>query len=312
MTRVRGLVGAVAAGMALMVVGASPALADTLDQEAPVTAGGAGYSAWLWNTQTMAQPFTAGMSGELTSVTVNVSRFDGNPVDTNLTVAVYGIDNGAPAGTPLASHTFNGPEVMQFPTGRVLNTVNVPFTNPATITAGTDYAIVVSTTDPAVAYHWYVGDFGTRYSMGSGNPTYSNAADWWVWTPYPLAFQTFVNGGGHGGGAGANDPSGTGGAGRNTFPLTLQAQGGPSAVEAEAEVDPGWVQLPGVGATGKSDRAFLGWSTSPDFPVERARTQVANGWGAIDEVIDGHRMILIPAGGFTEVTGPTKLYAIWG
>lgn len=56
---------------------------------------------------------------------------------------------------------------------------------------------------------------------------------------------------------------------------------------------------------------FLGWSTSPDFPVSVAAKQVAAGWGVVDDVFNGERMIFIPVGGSAYVSADNHLYAIW-
>lgn len=75
-----------------------------------------------------------------------------------------------------------------------------------------------------------------------------------------------------------------------------------------------WMYLPAAddcSSTTNPDAKLLGWSTSANFPVERAQSQVDNRWGAIDEVFDGVRMIFIPAGQATFVSGPNSLHPIW-
>ena len=109
--------------------------------------------------------------------------------------------------------------------------------------------------------------------------------------------------------------SGTGDGSGETFSLSFAVDpqanddGGDTVISG---VKPGWVQLPIVPETARSARAFLGWSTSPRFPVDRAKAQVSRGWGAIDEVIAGERMIFIPVGGATQVSGSNRFYAVWG
>lgn len=77
-----------------------------------------------------------------------------------------------------------------------------------------------------------------------------------------------------------------------------------------------WVQLPSAAScTAPTDRAgttLLGWSTSATFPVDVARDQVSKGWGSIDSMFNGQRMIFIPAGNHTLITGGNSLHAIWG
>lgn len=75
-----------------------------------------------------------------------------------------------------------------------------------------------------------------------------------------------------------------------------------------------WVQLTDSGCAPPSDRPgarLLGWATSSNFPVERAQRQVDLGWGAIDETIDGIRMIFIPLNGYTLLTGDNTMSPIW-
>ncbi len=61
----------------------------------------------------------------------------------------------------------------------------------------------------------------------------------------------------------------------------------------------------------KAGSTLLGWSTSASFPVAGAQAQVDKAWGVIDETIDGVRMIFIPAGMATFVSGSNTLYPVW-
>lgn len=97
-----------------------------------------------------------------------------------------------------------------------------------------------------------------------------------------------------------------------TWSLDLNAGGGVCETSATAGSEGTWQQLPKATECSKAGSTLLGWATSAAFPVGRAKEQVAKGWGAIDEVIDGVRMIFIPAGGYTLITGENSLYAIWG
>lgn len=75
-----------------------------------------------------------------------------------------------------------------------------------------------------------------------------------------------------------------------------------------------WLFLPAAddcSSTTDPSAKLLGWSTSANFPVDRAQSQVDNRWGAIDEIFDGVRMIFIPAGQATFVSGPNSLFPIW-
>lgn len=75
-----------------------------------------------------------------------------------------------------------------------------------------------------------------------------------------------------------------------------------------------WLSLPAAGdcsSTTNPKAKLLGWSTDANFPVELAQSQVNKGWGVIDDVFGGVRMIFIPAGQATYVSGPNSLFPIW-
>lgn len=78
-----------------------------------------------------------------------------------------------------------------------------------------------------------------------------------------------------------------------------------------------WLTLPSAdqctqsGPTAKPGAMLLGWATSSSFPIARAQAQIDKKWGVIDEVIDGRRMIFIPAGMATFVSGSNNLFPIW-
>lgn len=78
-----------------------------------------------------------------------------------------------------------------------------------------------------------------------------------------------------------------------------------------------WLTLPSAdqckpsGTAVKAGATLLGWSTSASFPVASAQAQVDKSWGAIDETIGGVRMIFIPAGMATFVSGSNTLYPVW-
>ena len=58
---------------------------------------------------------------------------------------------------------------------------------------------------------------------------------------------------------------------------------------------------------------MLGWATSPNFPVEIAKRQVDNGWGAYETFnADGQLTgVFIPAGGATFLSTSGNLFPIW-
>lgn len=78
-----------------------------------------------------------------------------------------------------------------------------------------------------------------------------------------------------------------------------------------------WLPLPDsrdcAVSAGDADAELLGWATSTDFPLEIARRQVDNGWGAYEIFdVDGRLTgVFIPAGGATLVSASGTLHAIW-
>ena len=79
-----------------------------------------------------------------------------------------------------------------------------------------------------------------------------------------------------------------------------------------------WIRLPAAddctAPVGNPTATLLGWATSSAFPVDIARRQVDNDWGAYETFDEDGRLtgVFIPAGGATLVTGSLTLHAIWG
>jgi DNA-binding beta-propeller fold protein YncE len=101
---------------------------------------------------------------------------------------------------------------------------------------------------------------------------------------------------------------------------TLQLSTGPDARCSTAELIARrntWTELPPSDACSASqdnaEAVLLGWATSADFPLEIARRQVDNGWGAYETFNDIGQLsgVFIPAGGATLVSAPATLHAIW-
>lgn len=63
----------------------------------------------------------------------------------------------------------------------------------------------------------------------------------------------------------------------------------------------------------KPNARLLGWATSTTFPIEIAKRQVDNGWGAYETFnADGQLTgVFIPAGGATFLSADGRLYPIW-
>lgn len=79
----------------------------------------------------------------------------------------------------------------------------------------------------------------------------------------------------------------------------------------------GWVELPAADQCSVEvnlSEQVLGWASQPDFPVDIARRQVDNGWGAYELTNEEGEItaVFIPAGGATLLSGSTQLYPILG
>ena len=164
----------------------SVALAGTLDQQQP-TASGSGLNAQ--STQSVAQTFTAGLSGQLDQVDLHLEKLN-NPT-APLSVELRDVSGGLPGSTVLASQSVPASSVPPSPAAAF---VSINFLAPAPVAAGTQYAIV--------AYSANVFPVGYAWSLTTGNPyaagaVYfaSSAPPTTAWMPdagIDLAFRTYV------------------------------------------------------------------------------------------------------------------------
>jgi hypothetical protein len=166
--------GYIVALMAALLVAPSAAQAGTLDQQQTNTGGGA-------TPLPLAQTFTAGISGELDRVDLNVVRAAIGTTDP-LTVEIRNVDaGGAPGSTVLASASVPAATVPFSSPGWV----EVTFASPAVVQAGTQYAIVVAP-DP---YGWWRSGGG---GYAGGSAFMLSAAAWREYPVFDMAFKTYV------------------------------------------------------------------------------------------------------------------------
>lgn len=174
------VVGSVVLGMA------APAFAaDVLDQQQTgIGGGGTQISGPGSLGRSLAQTFTAGLTGPLDRVDLYLAS--GATTTGPLTVEITDVTSaGAPGTTVLAS--------TSVPAASVTGTggwVAVPFSSPATVQAGTQYAIVAQATGTDI-YGWWRGP-GDVYS---GGQAFSSSGPVLTWVPdsFDLAFKTYVN-----------------------------------------------------------------------------------------------------------------------
>lgn len=120
-------------------------------------------------------------------------------------------------------------------------------------------------------------------------------------------------------GGGGGDSSSTNESAPVLETLTLQVSTGNTTCTGGSPTgySGSWLQLPAADACSQAgpdanpNAKLLGWATSPQFPVSVAQQIVDLKYGPIDAVIDGTRMIFIPAGGWTFVSGSNNLFPIW-
>ncbi len=183
----RILVGlAVTASAAFLLGTAASASAGTLDQQQTANdnmAFGLGQQA------SSAQTFTAAITGGLDEVDLDLARA-GTPL-AYFTVEIRDVSGGGPGQAVLAARSL--------PPSAVTNTtaqfIPVQFNPPAPVVAGTQYAIVAYSGNPAGNWYiWYV-KLSDVYSGGLAFHNVTAPAPPSTWTSDPtndLAFKTYV------------------------------------------------------------------------------------------------------------------------
>jgi hypothetical protein len=171
-----------------LLVSSAANAAGTLDQQQPTTTGAAvsvGGSNWP------AQTFTAGVTGRLDQVDLFVSRV-GNPGD--LTLQIQAVAAGVPSGAVLATTT-----VPQSGITSSFTWLSVPLASPAQVTAGAQYAIVLSAPSPPGInfYGWSIGAFDAPYAGGKLTLSITSGATWGafaaIFDTWDTAFKTYVS-----------------------------------------------------------------------------------------------------------------------
>ena len=189
-----GLVAAVSG--ALYLGAAAPASAGTLDQSQTDGSGtfvGIGRSDTSGNVVSVAQTFTAGLSGSLDQVDLDLQRdldTSGCHFNAGLSVEVRTVSAGAPGGTVVAGVVIPSASIPTSTPDFV--SAQIPFL--PLIAAGTQYALVASTTDSCPTTHrpykWIGSAAADPYA---GGVWLSNIGSGWTQVGTPdAAFRTFV------------------------------------------------------------------------------------------------------------------------
>ncbi len=161
---------------------------QTLDQS---------YSLWgsfysgLNSSQSMGQSFTAGLSGPLSRIAVGITSYG---IVTRVTAEIYATEAGNATGPALASTFIVGTTVPTV-SGGALTVFD--FASPASVVAGSQYVIVLTTPDflnydtwpeEGGEYLWYGGNGIYMGGTGISNPITSPRS-----INYDLVFQTYVD-----------------------------------------------------------------------------------------------------------------------
>jgi hypothetical protein len=170
---------------ALLLGIAALASAGTLDQQQTAFNEDAG----VFTTQSDAQTFTAGITGELDEADLVLSKVGDAPATVN--VEIRSTSAGKPTASVLASGT-----VATSGLGEDAAFVPVVFATPAPVMAGTQYALVVYSPGMAGnAVGWSAQGTGDPYSGGevfiSGDPL-PPGANWGGFSFEDFEFKTFV------------------------------------------------------------------------------------------------------------------------
>ena len=110
--------------------------AQTLDVDFTGISGNCGSYIGLSETQTLGQSFTAGISGNLTSVNVGIAV--DACTETNIMNCIATVYDGTCTGTVIATENFS------IPTGSSLSMYPINFSNPASIASGQTYTLELS------------------------------------------------------------------------------------------------------------------------------------------------------------------------
>lgn len=219
----------VAGGLMLSLLGLGagiPAMAaGTIDQSVTSNTG----SNYYFDSRfTPGQTFTAGASGLLSTVTVDLAR-EGDPGV--FIVEVFAVSGGLPDGPALASES-----MLQASVATVTQSVTVDFASPASMINGVQYAIVVRAPS-AAGSNLYLWGVGGEALSGEGSVFYSGS---WRTSTDDFRFATYVS-------APTQTVTFDGNGGVGTMPALSSSA--PMNLSPNAFTNPGF--------------AFAGWNTEP-------------------------------------------------
>jgi hypothetical protein len=179
----------VSAGCAALLLGiATTASAGTLDQQQ--TTFGAFSSGGVNSSQSLAQTFTAGITGRLDQADLVLSTFS-SPTDP-VTIEIRNAAGGLPGNTVLASTSI---PISAIPADPNPAFVSATFGSPAAVVSGTQYALVAWSTNAAGSPGWsYQPNPANPYPAGRGLNSQASPPgnDWDAPAGDDFAFKTYV------------------------------------------------------------------------------------------------------------------------
>jgi hypothetical protein len=175
---------ATAAACAACFAAPGAALGGTLDQQQP---NGGGAALQVQSMQSVAQTFTAGLSGGLDQVDLKLSAAPVAPL-LPLTVEIRNTAGGSPGTTVLASAS------VPAPAPPTTTFVPVAFTTPPPVAAGTQYAIVAYNADTGLRFWSWAVEASNPYTAGASFFQASSppGSTWTEFTGSDLTFKTYV------------------------------------------------------------------------------------------------------------------------
>ncbi len=155
----------------------------TLDQQnTNLGSSGAGIDSVNWGGQT----FTAGLTGQLARADVSVFCFTCTGTFPNLTLSLRATSGNLPAGPDLATATLTGTNSASS------SYITGTFATPATVTAGTVYALVVRpVADPSAGTYAVTSSSLNAYANGR-QVSSTDSGGTWTGAAIDLGFKTFV------------------------------------------------------------------------------------------------------------------------
>lgn len=170
----------------LLYVASQPQTVTATDVSVGTVISDLDTSIQIHSTQSVGQTFTAGVSGQLKSITLYLK--EGAATTAGLAVEIKATSGGLPTGNALATQAVPDADVPG--NLQAVSAVTVTFSTPATLSANTVYAILVSSTASGGEHYQLAYDASNNYASGTGL-TATNGGTWSA-TSYDISFQTVM------------------------------------------------------------------------------------------------------------------------